>query len=197
MSTSNWMDEKSKLILALKEQADPKDITICVKRLIQNGYTANDIMTDAIFENRIEFVDSVIKIDPSIITYTNRVGMTYLHEAVSGSYVISNIIQLMIKSGFDVNARANHGITPLISAIIAKRSSIVRLLVQNGANIDGQTDSGYTALMIAVLYQFDQIPNLIKLGASVNIRNNDGFSAFENALARKEISAMKLIAFCT
>ena len=90
-----------------------------------------------------------------------------------------------------------HGITPLINAIIAKRSSIVRLLVQNGANIDGQTDSGYTALMIAVLYQFDQIPNLIKLGASVNIRNNDGFSAFENALTRKMISAMKLIAFCT
>ena len=197
MSTSNWMDEKSKLILALKEQADPKDVTICVKRLIQNGYTANDIMTDAIFENRIEFVDSVIKIDPTIITYTNRVGMTYLHEAVSGSYVISNIIQLMIKSGFDVNARADHGTTPLIDAIFSEHSSIVTLLVENGANIDGRGVNGNTALMIAAYDRFEQIPNLIKLGASVNIRNDDGFSAIENTLARKTISAMKLIAFFT
>ena len=157
-------------------------------------------MTNAIYENRIEFVDSVIKIDPSIISYKSNAQMTYLHLAISDSITISqyNIIQLMIKNGFDVNARANHGISPLMVAIKTKHSSVVRLLVKKGANIDGQPDSGYTALMIsAIRYPFDQIPNLIKLGASVDIKHNDGFSAFENVLARKEISAMKLITFFT
>ena len=179
MSTSNWTDRYSKLVRALKEQEDRTDIMKCVKKLIENGVTVHDIMTTAIYENRIEFVDSAIKIDPSIITYTNGKGKTYLHLAISDSITISqyNIIQLMIKNGFDVNARANHGITPLMVAIKTKRSSIVRLLVKNGANIDGQADNGYTALMIsAIRNPFDQIANLIKLGASVN---------------------MKLIAFCT
>ena len=181
----------------LKVAKSPKMAEILLKH-----FYAKDTKVDFIIAIEYELdgvIEQFIKIDPSIITYTNVVGMTYLHEAVSERFSISQykIIQLMIKNGFDVNARANHGITPLMGAVITKRSSIVRLLVENGAKIDGQTDDGYTALMIAAVHQFDQIPNLIKLGASVKIRNNDGFSTFENALERKEISAMKLIIFFT
>ena len=198
MSTSNWMDRYSKLIHALKEQEDPTDIMKCVKRLIANGVSVHDIMADAMHENRVEFVDRVIKIDPSIITYTNAVGlgMTYLHLAIREGCQY-NIIHLMIKSGFDGNTRANHGTNPLIDAIFSEHSNIVTLLVENGANIDGRGVEGNTALMIAAYDRFEQIPNLIKLGASVNIRNNDGFSAIENALDRKMIPAMKLIAYFT
>ena len=170
----------------------------CVKRLIANGVSVHDIMADAMHENRVEFVDRVIKIDPSIITYTNAVGlgMTYLHLAIREGCQY-NIIHLMIKSGFDGNTRANHGTNPLIDAIFSEHSNIVTLLVENGANIDGRGVEGNTALMIAAYDRFEQIPNLIKLGASVNIRNNDGFSAIENALDRKMIPAMKLIAYFT
>ena len=200
MSTSNWMDRHSKLIHALKEEEDSTDITKFVKtlRLIEKDWSTHGIMKTAIYVNRLDFVDSIIKIDPSIISYKDEAQTTYLLEAINRSYVTSNfaIIHLMIKRGFDVNARTNNGITPLIAATLSKNSSIVTLLVENGADIDRQGFDGNTALIIAT-YCFEQVPNLIKLGAFVNIRNNYGFSAFENILARKEISAMKLIAFCT
>ena len=198
MLTSNWTDRYSKLVRALNEQEDRTDVMKCVKKLIENSLTVHDIMTSAMYEDRVEFVDSVIKIDPSIITYTNAVGlgMTYLHLAIREGCQY-NIIHLMIKSGFDVNAIANHGTTTLIDAIFSEHSRIVTHLVENGANIDGRGVNGNTALMIAAYDRFEQIPNLIKLGASVNIRNDDGFSAIENTLARKTISAMKLIAFFT
>ena len=198
MLTSNWTDRYSKLVRALNEQEDRTDVMKCVKKLIENSLTVHDIMTSAMYEERVEFVDSVIKIDPSIITYTNAVGlgMTYLHLAIREGCQY-NIIHLMIKSGFDGNTRANHGTNPLIDAIFSEHSNIVTLLVENGANIDGRGVEGNTALMIAAYDRFEQIPNLIKLGASVNIRNDDGFSAIENTLARKTISAMKLIAFFT
>ena len=189
------MSAISKLILAPKEQDDPTDTVKYVKTLIAKGCSIKDIMITAIDENRIDFVYSVIKTDPSIISYKDEVQNTYLHKAINGSYVTSkyDIIHLMIKSGFDVNARRIHGFTPLMGAIIADRSGIVRLLVENGVNIDSQTDHGYTALMFAIFRWNKQIPNLIELGASVNIRNNHGHSSIEHALYRKEIDAMKII----
>ena len=163
MLTSNWTDRYSRLVRALKEQEDQTDVMKCVKRLIANGVSVHDIMTSAMHEDRVEFVDSVIKIDPSIITYTNAVGlgMTYLHLAIREGCQY-NIIHLMIKSGFDVNTRANHGTTPLIDAIFSEHSNIVTLLVENGANIDERGVEGNTALMIAAYDRFEQIPNLIK-----------------------------------
>ena len=193
------INETSKLLLALKEQEDPTETMKYVKTLIAKDCSIKDIMITAIEEKRTDFVYSVIKTDPSIISYKDEVQNTYLHKAINGSYVTSkyDIIHLMIKSGFDVNARTIHGFTPLMGAIIADRSNIVRLLVENGANIDSQTDVGYTALMIAVFRWNKQIPNLIEQGASVNIRNNHGNSSIEHALYRKEIDVMKIILYLT
>ena len=193
------INETSKLLLALKEQEDPIDTMKYVKTLIAKGCSIKDIMKTAIDENRIDFVYSVIKTDPSIISYKDEVQNTYLHKAINGSYVTSkyDIIHLMIKSGFDVNARTIHGFTPLMGAIIADRSGIVRLLVENGVNIDSQTDHGYTALMFAIFRWNKQIPNLIELGASVNIRNNQGHFSIEHALYRNKIDAMKIILYLT
>ena len=71
--------EISKLILSLKEQEDQKDIMKCVKLMLEKGCSINDVMKTAIDENRIDFVDSVIKIDPSIISYKDEKQVTYLH----------------------------------------------------------------------------------------------------------------------
>ena len=84
MSTSA---ETSKLILYLKDQEDQKDIMKCAKLLIAKGCSINDIMKAAIDENRIDFVDSIIKIDPSIISYKDEKQVTYLHKAINRSYV--------------------------------------------------------------------------------------------------------------
>ena len=194
MSTST---EKSKLILASKELEDPSDTMKYVKTLIAKGCSTHDIMKTAIYDNRLDFVDSIIKIDPSIISYKDGKQNTYLHKAINGRNVSNkyDIIEFMIKSGFDFRAKTFYGFTPLMCASLADLSSIVRLLVENGANIDEKQFNfdGNTALMFAIFRWNKQIPNLIELGASVNIRNGQGHSSIEHALYRKEIDAMKII----
>ena len=194
------INDTSKLVLALKEQEDPTDTMKYVKTLIEKGCSINDIMKAAIDENRIDFVNSIIKIDPKIISYKDDLQVTYLHKAIHASYVSSkyDIIHLMIKSGFEVNAKTIFGCTPLIHATVANRSSIVRLLLENSANVNDQTaENGRTALMFAIYRWNKQIPNLIEFGASVSIRNNKGFSAIECALYRNKIEAMKIILYLT
>ena len=127
--------------------------------------------------------------------------VTYLNKAIIGSYVTSkyDIIHLMIKSGFEVNARTIYGYTPLMYATLADFSSIVRLLVLYGAKIDEQQFNfdGNTSLMIAIYMFNKKIPNHISLGASVSKRNNKGFSCIEYALSRTNIHAFKVIAYLT
>ena len=108
------INDTSKLVLTLKEHEDPTDTIKYVKTLIAKGNSIKDIMTTAIDENRIDFVDSIIKIDPSIISYKDEKQVTYLHKAINRSYVTIkyDIINLLIKNGFEVNARTIYGYTP-------------------------------------------------------------------------------------
>ena len=193
--------EISKLFLLVEEQKDQTDAMKCVKLLLEKGCSINDLMKAAIDENRIDFVDSIIKIDPSIISYKDGKQNTYLHKAINGRNVSSkyDIIEFMIKSGFDFRAKTFYGFTPLMCASLADLSSIVRLLVENGANIDEKQFNfdGNTALMFAIFHWNKQIPNLIELGASVNIRNNQGHFSIEHAFYRNKIDAMKIILYLT
>ena len=63
------IDDTSKLILSLKDQDDQKDTMKSVKLLLEKGCSMKDIIITAIDENRIDFVYSIIQIDPSVISY--------------------------------------------------------------------------------------------------------------------------------
>ena len=66
------IDDTSKLILALKEQEAQTDTMKSVKLLLEKGCSIKDIMMTAIDENRTDFVDSIIQIDPSVISYKDE-----------------------------------------------------------------------------------------------------------------------------
>ena len=66
------IDDTSKLILSLKDQDDQKDTMKSVKLLLEKGCSMKDIIITAIDENRIDFVYSIIQIDPSVISYKDE-----------------------------------------------------------------------------------------------------------------------------
>ena len=67
-----------------------------------------------------------------------------LGEAASSNALPA--VTLMLKLGFDINARAGEGFTPVASAALRGLAAIVRVLMAHGADVEIRNDYGGTAL---------------------------------------------------
>ena len=93
----------------------------------------------------------------------------------------SEIADLLLKAGADLNARDDAGFTPLQDAALAGKVDAVRMLLEHGADINaGDRDSGATALyMAATMGREDVVMVLLEKGAD----SNKGPSAVKAALS--------------
>ncbi|MCP9262818.1 Leucine Rich Repeat family protein [Dirofilaria immitis] len=121
----------------------------------------------------------------------NLYGETRMHEAARGSDI--HYLEMLIKMGYNINARDEGGWTPLHEAVGALKFENVRVLAKFGANLnlrsnegtlsaDGeQTDSGgLTPLMEACDRGATAIIDLLlKFGANVAIKNRDDWTALD------------------
>jgi ankyrin repeat protein len=97
------------------------------------------------------------------------------------------IAEMLIKAGSKLNWPNDHGITPLISAVIENDNIMVKLLLEKGADVNlGDTRDGYldqTPLMYAASYGYKEIAYiLIKNGANVNKKDKNGETALDYAI---------------
>ncbi len=116
-----------------------------------------------------------------------RVLLSLLMLLVFGASVFSNdtfidaagngnlaIIEEMLNSSININAKNHNGETALIYASQYGHTEIVKLLIDKGADVNIQNDHGYTALMYASTeLKIEIIKLLIKAGADANIKTND------------------------
>ena len=58
-----------------------------------------------------------------------------------------DLFNLMIKNGSKVNATDQHGVTPLIVAILVDNIECAKILIENGASVNHQNDKGISCLM--------------------------------------------------
>jgi hypothetical protein len=104
------------------------------------------------------------------------------------------IVRMLIAAGADLNLRNDEGLTVLMSAVDEDRV-LFKLLLAAGADVNAKDKNGTTVLMDAVYaattewhfgygaeYERDESPfenarSLIRAGARVNERNNDGETA--------------------
>ncbi len=93
-----------------------------------------------------------------------RFGHTELHHAAM--FDGYSTVKRLLERGADVNARDDHGDTPLDGASTAK---IAALLIEHGADVNARDDHGYTLLHDADDAEIATV--LIEHGADVNARS--------------------------
>lgn len=93
-----------------------------------------------------------------------------LHLAcISGSY---KVIDVLLKMGFDINAKNNLGYTPLMTATKSSKKEVVDKLIENGADANIKGPFNYTALMFGAIQQNNLIVEKL-------IRHTDDINAVE------------------
>lgn len=109
-------------------------------------------------------------------------GTTALHLAAH--YGTTESIELLLKSGFDVDVKDDFGNTPLMASIggLQIESANVNALVSAGANINAMTERGMTALTMAVGEEDPlAVKYLIAKGAALRPKGPDDTSIIELA----------------
>ncbi len=124
----------------------------------------------------------MITSDPTCVNVQDEYSYTPLHELCSTD--LTNIAQLLIDNGANINSVNDEGITPLH---IVNSLEMAELLIKNGADIDAIDNEGCSPLIrLAMepsdyLVDFDYIAeimeHLLKLGAKPDFKNTFGDTA--------------------
>lgn len=88
------------------------------------------------------------------------------------------VLQKLIKDGFDINTQDDYGDTPLIYGSIKGKINFVKFLIKQSANLDKQNTVGDTALIEACKNNHPKIVKLlIENGADLTVEDNKKFTA--------------------
>jgi len=87
---------------------------------------------------------------------------------------LTDVTNILIKAGADVNAKDQNGITPLQIAIIESKFEIAKLLVEAGADVNAKDQNGITPLNIAKIHDpdYNQLTDILasKIGSDAKTR---------------------------
>ena len=99
---------------------------------------------------KLEIVKLVLGICGAAIIYSrNSFGSTALHESCSGSSGDTEVMELLLESGAEVNASDDAGCTALCYSINCSRPECVKVLLAAGAAVNRLSNSGTSPLEYA------------------------------------------------
>ncbi len=100
----------------------------------------------------------------------------------------------LIAKGADINAKDNHGTTPLMWASLMQATEAARLLIEKGANVNTKDMYGWTTLMHATGLGDTVIGKiLLDKGVDVNAKSLKGDTALSIAKREKKSDMIKLL----
>jgi len=134
-------------------------------------------------------VKDLLKKDPALFDARDDKGCTLLHKACDKNR--KDIVEFLISSGADVNAKENDGDTPLIEASEGYLE-LVKILVAKGADLNSRDDDGNTPLHEAASQGHTDVAEyLISKGAEINARNEKGETPLYKAADNGRLETVK------
>ncbi|KAH9487963.1 hypothetical protein Btru_066857 [Bulinus truncatus] len=113
----------------------------------------------------------------------DKIGRTALYFAVLRNRI--KIVEILLQFESNVNVKFHDMKTCLHLSVTKSKRAIMRKLLAQGADVNAQDDDGNTPLKLAAGnsdFNFDVVQDLLRYGASVNIKNRHGCSALSNAV---------------
>lgn len=103
------------------------------------------------------------------------------------AYIAQNpaTVNILVRRGADVNAKAQHDWTALmLAAMRNSNSEIINMLIKAGANINAKDSDGHTVLTYAAGFNknskaVDIAVALLKAGANINVKDNQGKTVYD------------------
>ena len=125
-------------------------------------------------------------------------GETSLHRAVyARGDAASQMVDLLIRHGANVNARCRSRRTPLVDAVYMRRTDLVQQLLRAGADVNVADCHGFTALhCAAAIDEAGAVATLLLAGADPRARDDAGATPLEVARERGATSVVALLSPC-
>jgi ankyrin repeat protein len=105
----------------------------------------------------------------------------------------TELVQLLVEQGADINAKNNEGTTALLTAVMANNIEAVKHLIENGADVNAKRNDEQTALSAAVaLNNIEAMQLLLQYGLNPNSMVH-GVPLLNTGVMLGNIEAVKLL----
>jgi len=117
-----------------------------------------------------------------------------LFNAIGNEYSSYEIIEYLIKEGFDINSLGNMGRTPLMYSIQHKNYSATWQLLNNGADVKFVNPQGKDVLMLLLeAKEKELVQFVIDKGIDVTRRDSEGNNYLHYAIKSKDFDLVKIL----
>src|SRR5665213_3326064 len=151
-------------------------LTGLLVRRASSGLSSVPLCTihDAARDGDLEKVKVLLKSNPDLALSKDSQGCTALHCAMD-KRDNKPVVELLLASNAEVNAKFNNGFTPLHLAAVGGQKDVVELLIKNKADVNANDNDGLTPLHIAAAKGYSDVVELLLTNkAVVNAKATNG-----------------------
>jgi len=146
---------------------------------------------EAVKENNIDKVKSLLAANGNCVNATNLDGETPLYMAVSENH--TEMVKALLNFKPLTEKSENRGLTPLHKACINGNYDIALMLINAGANVNAESSIGYTCLMYAADENLKFVSLLVDKGAKLNATGPMGETALMEAARHGSLENVKYL----
>jgi RNA polymerase sigma factor (sigma-70 family) len=170
-----------------------------VAELLLNSGVQPDIYEAAAI-GRTKLVEKLVSKAPGLVNSYSPEGFTPL--ALAAHFGHAQTVGFLLSHGADINAISQNElqVTPLHACLYGRRLDVAKLLVESGADVtikrggNQAPRAGWTALHYSAGYGFvELIDPLLRHGADVHARDNEGRTALRIAIDQKQEQAAEIL----